>query len=153
MPQQQFHLPESYPRKNDCCCNEGVSMVEHTFVLEAEKKFFAALTTADAHALRHILDEDFVLIDLAGSVLNRSHLVAAVESQDLKFESIRVINSEVRFYAETAIVTGETEMRGSGQGQPFHFFSRYTHVYREQEDDTFILVSAQGTPVNREARP
>jgi ketosteroid isomerase-like protein len=128
-------------------------MVEHTFVLEAERKFFAALTNADAHELRRLLDDAFVLIDLSGTVLSRAGFVSAIESGHLKFESIRVVNSEVRLYGETAIVTGETEMRGTSQDQYFHAFSRYTHVYREQDDDSFVLVSAQGTLVTREVHP
>lgn len=128
-------------------------MVEHTFVLETELKFFGAMTGADTHALHELLDDDFVMIDLTGKVSSRSQLLSAVESGRLKFESIKVIDSEVRFYGETAIVTGQTEMRGSSGDQPFHAFSRYTHVYQEQEDDSFVLVSAQGTLINQEAHP
>lgn len=128
-------------------------MVEHTFVLRAEQEFFHALTRADVHSLKKALDDDFVMIDLTGGVMSRSDLISTVESGVLKFDEIRVMNSEVRLYGETAIVTGETEMRGSGREQPFHVFSRYTHVYQEQEDDSFVLVSAQGTPVMREAHP
>src|SRR4051794_12952226 len=124
-------------------------MVEHTFVLQAEKAFFTALTDSDRDALERLLDKDFVLIDLSGTVLHRAGFVSAIESGHLKFESIRAINSEVRLYGETAIVTGETEMRGTSQDQYFHAFSRYTHVYQEQEDDSFVMVSAQGTLVTR----
>ncbi len=129
------------------------AMVEHTFVLKAEQEFFDAVKRADVHALRKALDEDLVMIDLSGGVMDRSGFLSAMESGVLKFEEIRVMNSEVRFYGETAIVTGETEMRGAGGGQPFHVFSRYTHVYQEQEDDSFVLVSAQGTQVNKPAHP
>ena len=128
-------------------------MVELTFVLEAEQQFFNAIKRADVPALKKVLDEECVMIDLSGRVSSRASLLSAVESGDLKFEEIRMINSEVRFYGETAIVTGETEMRGASQGQPFHMFSRYTHVYQEQEDDSFLLVSAQGTQVTPQAHP
>lgn len=120
-------------------------MVEHTFVLKAEEQFFEALRHGDGQALRTLLDDDFVMIDLTGSLLGRDALVSAIESGHLKFEEIRVMNSEVRLYGETAIVTGEAEMNG--------LFSRYTHVYREQPDDSFVLVSAQDTRVSREAHP
>jgi ketosteroid isomerase-like protein len=129
------------------------AMVEHTFVLKAEEQFFEALQRGDGAVLRGCLDEDFVMIDLAGSVLKRHAFISAVESGELRFESIRVMNSEVRFYGETAIVTGEGEIRGFGRGQRIESFVRYTHVYQEQEDDSFVLVSAQGTTISREARP
>jgi ketosteroid isomerase-like protein len=128
-------------------------MVEHTFVLQAENAFFAALMASDRDALEQLLDKDFVLIDLSGTMLHLSGFISALESGHLKFESIRTINSEVRLYGETAIVTGETEMRGTSKDQYFQAFSRYTHVYQEQADDTFLLVSAQGTLITREARP
>jgi ketosteroid isomerase-like protein len=128
-------------------------MVEHTLVLKTEQDFFAALIGADVHTLAQLLDEDFVLIDLSGDVHDRSGLISALHSGQIKFESIRILDSEVRLYGETAVVTGETEMRGSKDGQTFEAFSRYTHVYREQEDDSFQLVSAHGTLVNRAAHP
>jgi ketosteroid isomerase-like protein len=128
-------------------------MVEHTFVLQAEERFANALKIADVQTLHRWLDEDFVLIDLSGRVLNRAALIALLQSGELRFQEIRVIDSEVRLYGETAIVTGETEMRGQSKGQPFQVQSRYTHVYQEQADDSFLLVSAQGTIVSPAAHP
>ena len=128
-------------------------MVEHTLVLKAEQDFIAALVGADVHKLAQLLDEDFVLIDLSGEVHDRSGLISALHSGTIKFESIRIVDSEVRLYGETAVVTGETEMQGSKGGQRFEVLSRYTHVYREQDDDSFQLVSAQGTLVTRAAHP
>jgi ketosteroid isomerase-like protein len=121
-------------------------MRDQSDVLEAEREFFLLLTKPDAPALRHLLADDFSLVALNGAILDRSALLAAVEGGQLRFEVIQPIESAVRFYGSVAVVTGRTEMRGRAGEAPFHFKSRYTHIYAEQES-RWRLAAAQGTPI------
>jgi ketosteroid isomerase-like protein len=52
----------------------------------------------------------------------------------------------VRWYDDTAVVTGETRMHGRYGEQEFGAHSRYTHVYVKGLD-RWRLVAAQGTPI------
>jgi ketosteroid isomerase-like protein len=115
-------------------------------VLEAENQFFGALLRSDPKALSAVLAADFLLVDvMTGSEIPREILVDAVGSHQLVFESIERADGRVRQYARTAIVVGETRMRGRYGEQSFSAHSRYTHVYIKS--DGWRLVTAQGTSI------
>jgi ketosteroid isomerase-like protein len=116
-------------------------------VLDAEDRFFGALLGFNRTALDAVLSQDFVLIDvMTGSEIPREFLVDAVGSRQLVFETIERADGRVRQYGETAIVTGETRMRGRYSEQSFAAHSRYTHVYIKGPAG-WQLVTAQGTPI------
>jgi ketosteroid isomerase-like protein len=118
--------------------------------LAADRAFFEALISRDAHALDELLTDDFVLIDvLRGGEIPKPALLAAVGAGQVKFEAIEPSENRVRKFASTAIVTGRTQMRGRAGETPFAARSRYTHVYVEQ-DGRLRLAAAQGTPIVEE---
>ena len=116
--------------------------------LAADRAFFTALTSADVEALDSLLVDDFVLIDVSsGSEITKPMLLAAIGSCQVKFDAIEVIESRTRVYtANTAVVTGRTEMRGRVGDVTLMTSSRYTHVFVLQ-DGAWVLVSAQGTQI------
>lgn len=115
--------------------------------LGAEDAFFGALLSGDRAALQAVLMPDFLLIDvMSGSEIPAGILIEVVGSRQLRFESIDRIDSRVREYGDTAVVTGQTRMRGGYGDQAFEAHSRYTHVYVRREG-AWRLASAQGTPI------
>jgi ketosteroid isomerase-like protein len=116
-------------------------------VEDADQSFFAALRGADGPALAALLTEDFVLIDvMRGGEVPRADLIGAVGAGQFRFDAIDIIASRVRRYGGTAVVTGETRMRGRFGEDGWSAHSRYTHVYVEQEG-RWRLASAQGTQI------
>ena len=116
-------------------------------VLDAENRFFGALLGFNRAALDAVLAPDFLLIDvMTGSEIPREFLVDAVAARQLVFETIDRSDGRVRQYGNTAIVTGETRMRGRYGEQSFAAHSRYTHVYLKGASG-WQLVTAQGTPI------
>jgi ketosteroid isomerase-like protein len=116
-------------------------------VSAAEESFFVALLEADGGALDALLTPDFVLVDvMTGSEIPGSVLRELVAGRQLVFESVERIESRVRVYGSSAVVTGQTRMRGRYQEQSWAAHSRYTHVYVGGEDG-WRLASAQGTPI------
>ena len=116
-------------------------------VEDADHCFFKALREGDAPALEGLLTEDFVLVDvMRGAEVSRADLVGAVGGGQLRFDAIDLVASRVRRYGDTAVVTGQTEMRGRMGEASWLARSRYTHVYVEQ-DHRWRLASAQGTPI------
>lgn len=116
-------------------------------VEDADQSFFAALRAADGPALAALLTDDFVLIDvMRGGEVPRADLIGAVGAGQLRFDAIDVIASHVRRYGSTAVVTGETSMRGRFGDAGWTAHSRYAHVYVEQEG-RWRLASAQGTQI------
>ena len=112
-----------------------------------EQQFFNSLIGSDVGALDRILSDDFLLIDvMTGSEVRKPDLLAVLRSGQLKFEAIKPIESQVRHYGITAVITGRTEMSGRFGETPFTASSRYTHVFVKDQDQ-WRLVSAQGTQI------
>jgi len=115
--------------------------------LAADRAFFAALISANLDSLDSLLVEDFILIDvLSGSEITKPMLLAAVGSSQMKFDAIEPVESRLRVYASTAVVTGRTELCGRVGEAAFTASSRYTHVFISQ-DGVWMLASAQGTQI------
>ena len=116
-------------------------------VEDADGSFFAALRAGDGSSLAALLTDDFVMIDvMRGGEVPRADLIGAVGGGQLRFDSIEVVASHVRSYGGTAVVTGETRMRGRFGETGWSAHSRYTHVYVDQ-DGRWRLASAQGTQI------
>jgi len=112
-----------------------------------EQEFFTALIEADLEALRRILADDFVLIDvMTGSEVTKSTLLDVVGAGQLRFEGIGRPEYRARLYGTTIVITGRTEMKGYFGEQPFQASSRYTHVFIEQSE-RWRMVAAQGTQI------
>jgi ketosteroid isomerase-like protein len=114
---------------------------------EVEREFFKSLTNSDVDKLRQVLADDMILIDvMSGSEVSGWELVEVLRSKTLRFSSIDRIDFKIRNYRNVAIITGQTMMTGAYQGQEFKINSRYTHVF-VKVDDSWRMVSAQGTPI------
>lgn len=117
-------------------------------VLDVERQFFTALIEGSVEALDRLLADDFLLIDvMRGSEVPKSALLAVLEAGQITFEAIEPVESRVRFYQTTAIVTGRTEMRVRFGDSTFSVSSRYTHVYIQQQGG-WRMATAQGTPIS-----
>jgi len=116
--------------------------------LAAERRFFIGLLDSNVEALDRVLADDFMLIDvMGGAEIRKAVLLDAIRSGQLKFETIERLDSHVRFYQSTAVVTGSTQMSGRFGAAPFTARSRYTHVFVEQQSE-WRLVAAQGTQIS-----
>jgi hypothetical protein len=84
---------------------------------------------------------------MAGNVIPRDALIAAIASGDLTFDSIDLPSSpSLRTYDTVSITIGETRMTGHAGTEPWSAHSRYTHVF-VRDNTTWRLASAQGTPI------
>ncbi len=91
-------------------------------------------------ALDRILGEDFLLIDvMTGSELKKPDLLAVLRSGQLKFEAIEPVESQVRLYGITAVITGRTRMSGRFGETPFTASSRYTPVFVKEQNQWRVL--------------
>src|SRR4051812_50123031 len=101
-------------------------MADDDSVRASEDAFFAALLSGGRAGRDRVLAPDFLLIDvMTGSEIPGEVLKELVGSRQLVFESVDRIDSRVRLYQATAVVTGQTRMRGHYGDQRFEAHSRY----------------------------
>ena len=86
-------------------------------LISLEEKWVRALANSDIVTLDSILSDTYVDTDEHGQRTDKKGLLAALQSQDLSFESIKLSNMKVRNYGDAAVVTGSAEQTGNYKGQ------------------------------------
>jgi ketosteroid isomerase-like protein len=99
-----------------------------------EGKWAEAFVRNDAEAIGRQIAEDWTIITPEGNVLDRSTFLGLIKSGDLSHEAMEFVDSSVRVYGDTAVVTARATSRGRFKGQPFS----------ESEWSTDVLVNQGG---------
>ena len=115
-------------------------------LLAVERRYDAALLSADIATLEGMLAEQFFLNDFMGGVVLRSELLRYLGTGELKFHSIEPHDLSAQHHGDTGLVTGWTEMKAELQETGSEVKSRFLHVY-VKEAGTWRLHAAQGTVI------
>jgi ketosteroid isomerase-like protein len=121
----------------------------------ADRSFFQSLLDRDVTALKTLLADQFLIVEIAGgSVRDRAAFLGAIGSGAVSFDDIETFPAEtvIRLAAEgVGIVIGRTAMSFSdAEGHITGVSSRYTHVF-QSDGCSWRLVSAQGTSISNGA--
>ena len=87
-------------------------------LLELQRRWVAALLSADTGTLDTILVDSYVDTDDSGSRTDKAGVLAALRSGDLKLTSIKLLETDVHQYGDCAVLTGASAQSGMFQGQP-----------------------------------
>ena len=79
-------------------------------------RFLGALKAQNYTALEALYSDDYMLVRPDGSVLNKQEVLQDLRTNGLKFHSIDLLQSLVRIYGSTALVTGESRTVTSRHG-------------------------------------
>ena len=75
---------------------------------------------------------------------SKESFIGALSSGTLNYESIASTDAQVRVYGDTALVTGNADMRVASNGQRNRFSIRYTDVWA-QRGGRWQMVAWQST--------
>src|ERR1700719_2195352 len=81
-----------------------------------ENEWVEALAKADTARLDSILAETYVDTDEQSHRSNKKGVLSALQSGDLKIESIKLSDMKVDVYGDAAVVTGNAAQKGSFKG-------------------------------------
>src|SRR5438309_8927854 len=70
--------------------------------------FYGSLKSQNYAALEELYSDDYMLVRPDGSVLNKQEVLQDFRNNGLTFHSIDLLQSLVRIYRSTALVTGES---------------------------------------------
>ena len=102
-------------------------------ILKLEKEFIQAIVKNDAEAIGRFLDDDWIIIDADGGVVDKARFLGVVKSGDLSHEMMESDDVRVRVYGDSAVVTGLTRTKGKFKGQDFTTQERATDVFVRRE--------------------
>ncbi len=105
-----------------------------------------ALMKADVATLNKVLAEEFTLIRANGMMVGKAVAVRDVDSGKTKFDSIEQLDTKIRVYGDTAVMTTLEKTSGQVGGNPFSSQSRNTY-FCVKRNGRWQLVLRQMTPV------
>ena len=111
-------------------------------------RFLGALTGQNYAALEALYSDDYILVRPDGSVLNKQEVLQDLRNNGLTFHSIDLLQSLVRIYGSTALVTGESRTVTSRHGLENRAHFRFIAVYA-RDGESIRLVHFQSTTLAR----
>jgi uncharacterized protein (TIGR02246 family) len=122
-------------------------------VSEAEQEVLAtddrrtdALRRGDPAPLREIYADDYTLVTPAGIVRSKAEQIGELESGELRYRSIEVVERTVRVYGDVAVVVSRDKYDILLRGQQPGGDLRFTRIYKKF-DDVWRLIATHGSPV------
>ena len=113
-------------------------------ILQLEQQRMHAMMDADAETLNRVLADDLTYIHTTAALDSKESFIGALSSGALNYESIASTEAQVRVYGDTAVVTGNGDVRVTSNGRQNRFSIRYTDVYA-QRDGRWQMVAWQAT--------
>ena len=95
-------------------------------VLEAERLGCLAYQSHDVQGIRDFLTDDYTLTDSKGNVTTKQDDLDDFLQDRIRYTTFQNAKMKVRFYSNTAIVTGQTHVVGSAHGSPFDVTVQFT---------------------------
>ena len=107
----------------------------------------AAIVRKDREAIAANMAESFMQTGSDGRVADKAQFLEAITADKLVIAPYTVEEFRVRFYGDTALVTGRTDMHGSWDGKPFESHYRFTDTYVREADGQWRVVNVQTTEI------
>lgn len=92
-------------------------------------KVAGAIERADVAALDSIYADDYTLVNESGVITTKAPRLAALKSGELKYESVKFDEVNVRMYGNTAVITYRVTSKGMLKGQAIGGQFRATSTY------------------------
>lgn len=112
-----------------------------------------ALAKNDADAMDKIYADNYMLVNLDGSVQTRAERLASLRSGDAKYSAFSYSDASVRISpgGDDAVVIAKLTMKGVFRGKPTDGDFRVTQVYARTKDG-WKQISAQATKIEAGAK-
>ena len=107
----------------------------------------AAIVRKDRAAIAANMADSFMQIGSDGDTADKAKFLEGITSDKLVIAPYTVDEFRIRFYGDTALVSGSTDMHGSWDGKPFRSNYRFTDTYVREADGKWRVVNVQTTEV------
>jgi ketosteroid isomerase-like protein len=114
---------------------------DETKIIALENLWNQIQIAHDADAMDKMLDDDFVLTDFDGSVLNKSQFLVSVrdKSNQLTLETIQ--DMKLHRHGDIVVVTGATHEKGTAKGKPYEHHGRFTDTWIKHDSQWLCIAS------------
>ncbi len=98
----------------------------------------------DATAMEKMIDENFVLTDYDGSLLNKAQFLAEIRDPSVQLTQEMSDGMRLHEHGSTVIVTGATREKGTQNGKPFAHTGRFTDTWMKKNGQWVCVASQLG---------
>jgi uncharacterized protein (TIGR02246 family) len=144
---------------NKAAANTATAPV-NTAAVEAEVKKLmdtgaAALAKNDADAMDKIYNDNYMLVNIDGSVQTKAERLASLRSGAAKYTEFSYSEPNIRVKPDgtAAVVIAKLTMKGTLNGKPADGEYRVTQVYGKVEDGSWKQITAQATKIEAGSTP
>jgi len=119
--------------------------VDAVELVSLEKEMAHAKLLNNPSFFRRVFSDDYHGANATGEILDKSQVVARIESSGIKYYTFVVSDIAVRVYGASAVVTCTWSARGEQNGHAFARQSRVIHVYVNNKAGGWKVVAGQET--------
>ena len=116
------------------------AQVSEQALLDLSKKKFGWMIRMQYDSLEAVLDDRLLFVHSNGWTETKQEFIQDIKSSKLRYTNIQVLESSVRIYPATAIVTGKGKFNVLLDGSPLDINLFYTEVYI-LKNDKWLLAS------------
>jgi ketosteroid isomerase-like protein len=98
----------------------------------------------DAAAMEKMLDDDFVLTDYDGSLLNKGQFLDSIKDMNVKLTLEMSEGMKLHQHGTTVVITGATREKGTQSGKPFVHSGRFTDTWMKKDGRWLCVASHLG---------
>jgi ketosteroid isomerase-like protein len=125
---------DSPEARREACMNACIrewpnAELQRQEVVALEKEMARAIQLGDTTFFRRVYSDDFTGVLSHGQMVDKTALIAAVQAQEIKYESFIASDIKVRQYRDLAVATALWSARASFNGQRVSTQMRVMHVY------------------------
>lgn len=122
-----FLLPSSFAQDpDDQPPNPEMQRQE---IVNLESEMARAIQLSNGTFFRRVYSDDFVGTLSHGQIVNKAKFIDAVQSPQIRYQTVVVTDVRVRLYRETAVSTCVWSLRGTMDGRSISGQMRVLHVY------------------------
>ena len=98
----------------------------------------------DAAAMEKMIDDDFVLTDYDGSLLDRKKFLDSIKDMSIKLTQEMSEGMKLHPHGNTVVITGATREKGTQNGKPFAHNGRFTDTWIKKNGTWLCVASHLG---------
>jgi len=115
-------------------------------ILALEDKRYAAMIARDEAALAACFSDDLLYVHSSGLVDTKASYIAAIKAGKFRYRKCDRFEEKVRFYGDTALVTGRAVFEADVEGTPRTLRLRFLDVWARSGAD-WKFVGWQSCPL------
>lgn len=98
----------------------------------------------DAPAMEKMIDDDFVLTDYDGTLMDKKQFLDSIRDTSVKLTQEMSEGMKLHPHGNTVVVTGATREKGTQNGKPFAHSGRFTDTWIKKDGRWMCVASHLG---------